>query len=147
MDVSAIWRWSIPVHTGKPFPKTSQGFIPRVYPRTHGETERDIGLRTAHRGLSPYTRGNPITGYYPDGQLGSIPVHTGKPYLSVVGLGLLKVYPRTHGETPSESPPCTVRVGLSPYTRGNPSSSASALSRSRSIPVHTGKPWPETRTA
>ncbi len=70
---------SIPVHTGKPSRGHSGGYWPRVYPRTHGETEGVNAKAWAVSGLSPYTRGNRVKGRELTLDEWSIPVHTGKP--------------------------------------------------------------------
>ena len=70
---------SIPVHTGKPSHAVNTCSMSWVYPRTHGETWRSIRLILIIRGLSPYTRGNPLHHWYDCHCIGSIPVHTGKP--------------------------------------------------------------------
>ncbi len=68
------------------------------------------------------------------GHLGSIPVHTGKPWADVGK----KVYPRTHGETATPTVLANSRRGLSPYTRGNRRLPLFTAVPGRSIPVHTG---------
>ena len=70
-----------------------------VYPRTHGETG-DIPQTTEYDyGLSPYTRGNPGFFLFCYQDMGSIPVHTGKPLCCPIAEAIRGVYPRTHGET------------------------------------------------
>ena len=93
---------SIPVHTGKPIIDMLTLDALEVYPRTHGETNIPrLRLRT-HNGLSPYTRGNRSGSVLPGSDLWSIPVHTGKPIPQLSILDLLRVYPRTHGETEAD---------------------------------------------
>ena len=110
---------SIPVHTGKPLADDGAEFLVRVYPRTHGETlyGAEVGKRT--RGLSPYTRGNPLTSGALIALPGSIPVHTGKPHRGGNRCTHIWVYPRTHGETQRYLVRLVRVRGLSPYTRGN----------------------------
>ena len=131
---------SIPVHTGKPNAIRAYGGRCRVYPRTHGETRAPHLRAILCQGLSPYTRGNPKNPYTSQHPYGSIPVHTGKPFQRFVYYYSERVYPRTHGETPSGVCVVTLLFGLSPYTRGNPLHTLHLLLHRRSIPVHTGKP-------
>ena len=132
---------SIPVHTGKPTMGTGMPNADRVYPRTHGETNENRGGEMQAYGLSPYTRGNPNSSDASPAERWSIPVHTGKPARVGGCWATHQVYPRTHGETcPFKSKPSTVK-GLSPYTRGNQSLCHRVPVQSRSIPVHTGKPF------
>ncbi len=111
-----------------------------VYPRTHGETSTFSIAATIVSGLSPYTRGNPLSPACRFHPTGSIPVHTGKPMASL-NIGLLEeVYPRTHGETKTLNNISFGTQGLSPYTRGNLLLSRCTHPLVWSIPVHTGKP-------
>ena len=71
---------SIPVHTGKPLRYAVNIYFPWVYPRTHGETIRTLCDTLNQRGLSPYTRGNRGVQAVQVSLIGSIPVHTGKPF-------------------------------------------------------------------
>ena len=98
-NASGISARSIPVHTGKP--NKHRVFICHVvvYPRTHGETGNALGFQPGCPGLSPYTRGNPISSCTIRHNQRSIPVHTGKPAENTVSRGKSRVYPRTHGET------------------------------------------------
>ena len=91
-------------------------------------------------GLSPYTRGNPKEAEIEFNLAGSIPVHTGKPTPPQVITSSNWVYPRTHGETTTCASSIFANLGLSPYTRGNLSTSVGEKPRPGSIPVHTGKP-------
>ena len=139
-EISNILARSIPVHTGKPLILCLSSAISWVYPRTHGETtniDNDTGSRL---GLSPYTRGNLIFTVCQRRIIRSIPVHTGKPERLVRTQRDGRVYPRTHGETKSNSPALPTPKGLSPYTRGNQETMALQDSNVGSIPVHTGKP-------
>ena len=90
---------SIPVHTGKPPLAPDGTAYSGVYPRTHGETRHQSYFEQVNQGLSPYTRGNPPNPNTPVQSNGSIPVHTGKPADGVLRWQILRVYPRTHGET------------------------------------------------
>ena len=90
---------SIPVHTGKPKSRSKQPEIIGVYPRTHGETPFTPFCQNDKTGLSPYTRGNHFRLRRRITEIGSIPVHTGKPQACLIWRHFVKVYPRTHGET------------------------------------------------
>ena len=131
---------SIPVHTGKPFLLRHGVALPRVYPRTHGETHLAICTCKDRRGLSPYTRGNHIGRTIKACRPGSIPVHTGKPGTPAKDKVSISVYPRTHGETNEKFEDWAILEGLSPYTRGNHAIVACKCRPGGSIPVHTGKP-------
>ena len=73
--------------------------LPKVYPRTHGETIQGREVWFIGLGLSPYTRGNlAVCGLHQETG-GSIPVHTGKPGSIRLVRKCRGVYPRTHGET------------------------------------------------
>ena len=111
---------SIPVHTGKPALHFGKLRLQKVYPRTHGETRAELPILSACGGLSPYTRGNPIARRPYTLPMRSIPVHTGKPSITLFVFIKDMVYPRTHGETLEYHPMYPLFRGLSPYTRGNP---------------------------
>ena len=138
--------WSIPVHTGKPLHGRRPSHYQGVYPRTHGETYTAGKPQAFPRGLSPYTRGNRYNRMQGTCFTRSIPVHTGKPNVRIRRRQQERVYPRTHGETEYFRDPTASEKGLSPYTRGNPSWSASSRPHEGSIPVHTGKPTPSVGT-
>ena len=110
---------SIPVHTGKPYHSPHWWNDSWVYPRTHGETAAVNAFLYHYGGLSPYTRGNPVTMEFSGECAGSIPVHTGKPISFSHFREVVMVYPRTHGETRSRQKLAHTAMGLSPYTRGN----------------------------
>ena len=137
-------RRSIPVHTGKPKEAVLNFYAAKVYPRTHGETIKSCPKSwpetSRHCGLSPYTRGNRVVALIKLQIHRSIPVHTGKPPSQTYSAPSKRVYPRTHGETVVALSKIIIAKGLSPYTRGNLMSIAPNTARSRSIPVHTGKP-------
>ena len=135
-----LYSRSIPVHTGKPGPRTHPRHECTVYPRTHGETSPSLFPMPIMRGLSPYTRGNPEPKGYEIEILGSIPVHTGKPSWVARATPSIGVYPRTHGETSRRDVYSKVVKGLSPYTRGNRVNEVTQDQYRGSIPVHTGKP-------
>ena len=131
---------SIPVHTGKPYQPLGRFSRSGVYPRTHGETRHSPSAKPKIAGLSPYTRGNPFENVVVPQYSGSIPVHTGKPLSDMPIFLVLRVYPRTHGETLSQLLQGLQNQGLSPYTRGNLINHWEDSPAAGSIPVHTGKP-------
>ena len=70
---------SIHAHTGKPKGAPGPCWRFAVYPRPHGEAERQHELPRREPGLSPPTRGS-LAGRVDDpADPGSIPAHTGKP--------------------------------------------------------------------
>ena len=75
---------------------------------------------------------------------GSIPAHTGKPPGSPSPSPWSAVYPRPHGEASRSRITRRRMKGLSPPTRGSHRLPHAQLAGSRSIPAHTGKPWPAT---
>ena len=110
---------SIPAHTGKPAANGRTAPLPRVYPRTHGETQFPYRIPCNLAGLSPHTRGNPAQSNECGQSKGSIPAHTGKPYAITSMFASFRVYPRTHGETVCDNIHVRFLSGLSPHTRGN----------------------------
>ena len=156
---------SIPAHTGKPGIQVCGAVSLQVYPRTHGETRACLcGVDNAE-GLSPHTRGNHLPPVAAAGLGGSIPAHTGKAnclravrsvMIAVVFprtqrgksppcsfLEVMRVYPRTHGETTVSTSSAGIVKGLSPHTRGNLRDFMPfdrGPYRLGSIPAHTGKP-------
>ena len=70
---------SIPAHAGEPSSLKSTVNPEWVYPRARGGTLM-AALTTCHRqGLSPRTRGNPISSVHSKGAERSIPAHAGEP--------------------------------------------------------------------
>ena len=133
---------SIPAHTGKPAQVTAQVSMAAVYPRPHGEAVRASDEARFNRGLSPPTRGSLGIVRVARAAPGSIPAHTGKPVEADGTRHVGRVYPRPHGEAPGPPSPTRRSCGLSPPTRGSRPGAPGSLPRQRSIPAHTGKPWP-----
>ena len=131
---------SIPAHTGKPCRGPPVGDVDRVYPRSHGEALEGALAILPVMGLSPLTRGShtPEGGHH--ASTGSIPAHTGKPFLLAATSILDGVYPRSHGEAVEAEKIADRRGGLSPLTRGSPTLYRSLADSLGSIPAHTGKP-------
>ena len=133
-------RGSIPAHTGKPGSIVAPVVHVKVYPRAYGETERMTKKIFGAWGLSPRIRGNlrddlagihavrsipahtgkPLSKNSRILFIGSIPAHTGKPPSGSSACVCQGVYPRAYGETVPMPSVGTVRGGLSPRIRGNP---------------------------
>ena len=64
----------------------------------------------------------------------------------MASLSARRVYPRTHGGTPSLPKVSIVTSGLSPHTRGNPADGKRRRTLPGSIPAHTGEPTPARPT-
>ena len=158
-------RGSIPAHAGEPgasilyqgprpvYPRPRGGTVNahdvkarvhqparRVYPRPRGGTGYDGRGATREGGLSPPTRGNRCRRRRYSGSRGSIPAHAGEPRKPQSSRSLPRVYPRPRGGTRAGYRGDTKLIGLSPPTRGNPSSAASRAVYHRSIPAHAGEP-------
>ena len=71
---------------------------------------------------------------------GSIPAHAGEPSPLFPPGGLVAVYPRPRGGTPTCGSSCYSQMGLSPPTRGNPLFGRRDATLLRSIPAHAGEP-------
>ena len=90
---------SIPARAGKPRTAHAINAVPRVYPRTGGETVCQAPRASVAKGLSPHGRGNL---HVADGGReisGSIPARAGKPFSPYRPCLTRRVYPRTGGET------------------------------------------------
>ncbi len=131
---------SIPAHAGKPPDDRAQGSRTAVYPRPRGEAfERWCEMRSPS-GLSPPTRGSPVTPAYEAARLGSIPAHAGKPFRRTTTPWDGRVYPRPRGEAHPFRHAGPLRGGLSPPTRGSHPGGQHHQVLPRSIPAHAGKP-------
>ena len=118
---------SIPAHAGEPYAwrawrSGTAGNL--VYPRPRGGTAIKDGGNLAEQGLSPPTRGNPILSLRTPNHAGSIPAHAGEPVEDAGPATLAQVYPRPRGGTSQDCSSSAMVRGLSPPTRGNPSSDA-----------------------
>ena len=131
---------SIPAHTGKPDGCRGAGYYTWVYPRTYGETVLLARQRVNVEGLSPHIRGNLAVAGSGPAWNGSIPAHTGKPEISMAWHLVIRVYPRTYGETLYSAVGVATAGGLSPHIRGNQLAFLWACGTIGSIPAHTGKP-------
>ena len=131
---------SIPAHTGKPCPDRRCAAPSGVYPRPHGEAVPVLRLVAVVAGLSPPTRGSPVTATAVALYARSIPAHTGKPGAAARWTTCPRVYPRPHGEASARQPGDRRYRGLSPPTRGSLVRPPAVELLARSIPAHTGKP-------
>ena len=131
---------SIPAHAGEPDTLLLVAGTDEVYPRPRGGTvNRGLAI-SALIGLSPPTRGNlggVKRGVY---SARSIPAHAGEPSSRWPRRRLATVYPRPRGGTEIEKIESEDEEGLSPPTRGNPSSWRVRAGWTRSIPAHAGEP-------
>ena len=140
MRRSIMSERSIPAHAGEPNARAEYCQDAAVYPRPRGGTGASGRASSGRRGLSPPTRGNPLTSADDDKYLGSIPAHAGEPAVSPPPRRLSGVYPRPRGGTPCGARAADARSGLSPPTRGNRRRTRGRCWRTRSIPAHAGEP-------
>ena len=142
------WQGSIPAHAGEPPPLCLARQICGVYPRPRGGTLRALPFAPFARGLSPPTRGNPMSSPPKATPSGSIPAHAGEPYPRWRYRPQLKVYPRPRGGTPNGLRPAPNPPGLSPPTRWNLRDEPVHGNQPGSIPAHAVEPFatsPATR--
>ena len=135
---------SIPARAGKPGTDGSGSGEIKVYPRSCGETISANDNRTLNCGLSPLVRGNRVRRFPRLAPRGSIPARAGKPDSLRSSGTVLKVYPRSCGETRFVEIERDCSKGLSPLVRGNPVKSTLASVFLRSIPARAGKPQTES---
>ena len=133
-------RRSIPAHAGEPAHSIAAAASSTVYPRPRGGTALYPIRRRPVGGLSPPTRGNRAAAVPPLGGRGSIPAHAGEPTRTPTAATTRAVYPRPRGGTQRIPEQPAADGGLSPPTRGNPTSSAKTSVASGSIPAHAGEP-------
>ena len=96
-------------------------------------------------GLSPRLRGNQVSAEFSITLERSIPAPAGEPYACFLHGHSVMVYPRACGGTLLPTNAKSIRHGLSPRLRGNPSISPCRLSVSGSIPAPAGEPQPRLR--
>ena len=153
-------RRSIPAHAGEPTEIEIFNADLRVYPRPRGGTDYSCDRKQGGAGLSPPTRGNPLSNAFRRNPKGlspptrgnpparglygglprSIPAHAGEPGLDQPPEPARRVYPRPRGGTRLGRRARTTAQGLSPPTRGNHSNTLNRDTRTRSIPAHAGEP-------
>ena len=90
-------------------------------------------------GLSPHIRGNGKKRTPSNGDIGSIPAHTGERRAKADQRPGLWVYPRTYGGTSESRGVDTHLPGLSPHIRGNENLPVLRFLPRGSIPAHTGE--------
>ena len=133
-------RRSIPANAGEPGRCRPTNGARRVYPRERGGThELAIGFAFNH-GLSPRTRGNPLTASTAADQDRSIPANAGEPLASMPIVAPHRVYPRERGGTRRGGCGLSRGMGLSPRTRGNRRDGVVGLVCRGSIPANAGEP-------
>ena len=131
---------SIPALAGKPGDSLRHRSFSPVYPRARGEAMMVCITPPPGGGLSPRSRGSPLSVETPWRSSGSIPALAGKPVGVRVRFGVAAVYPRARGEAAQMSQPRKAYRGLSPRSRGSPSRGYSPRRSRRSIPALAGKP-------
>ena len=151
---------SIPAHAGEPRPPERGHGERQVYPRPRGGTTFAVDDAEDIEGLSPPTRGNPLTAVRIGETTGSIPAHAGEPSAWKRLPSWRGVYPRPRGGTAvflyadrhdmGLSPPTRgnlsddererMLAGLSPPTRGNRRVARVRALAGGSIPAHAGEP-------
>ena len=131
---------SIPARAGKPSAANRTSCANWVYPRTGGETDSGSEDAPGAPGLSPHGRGNLRVVHPIVFRFGSIPARAGKPQRIDRPKILLRVYPRTGGETVACFDSAQGQQGLSPHGRGNPDRHDPGLQPRGSIPARAGKP-------
>ena len=131
---------SIPANAGEPACSRTAMAAIGVYPRERGGTATSASSAAPTRGLSPRTRGNRCSAPTIETPAGSIPANAGEPPRAAALSFVSKVYPRERGGTWPPRATVRRRSGLSPRTRGNPSTSSAAAVGLRSIPANAGEP-------
>ncbi len=110
-----------------------------VYPRIHGGNVGRCVSRASTAGLSPHSRGKPPTLPSQQSSRRSIPAFTGETILALYFIPLVWVYPRIHGGNWNAKARAESEAGLSPHSRGKPTTRYSQPRSVRSIPAFTGE--------
>ena len=131
---------SIPARAGKPRRISHGRPSRRVHPRSCGETRRELYPKHIEHGPSPLVRGNHVVPIRKAEQRRSIPARAGKPDPRSSNVTLLKVHPRSCGETRNSRSPKPCTRGPSPLVRGNRQHRQEPVHVVRSIPARAGKP-------
>ncbi len=137
-------KGSIPAHAGEPHLAICSSRNSRVYPRARGGTIISTKERLSTAGLSPRTRGNPVSSFIAVEGRGSIPAHAGEPRVGLVDIAASGVYPRARGGTLWMVGASLGSLGLSPRTRGNLGEGFCHVRYPGSIPAHAGEPSVQT---
>ncbi len=131
---------SIPACAGEPDPAVTLVDPFWVYPRVCGGTVSRSWEYTGEGGLSPRVRGNLGDAHRIGPDVRSIPACAGEPRRGMMLRGMMRVYPRVCGGTPSSPGRCQSSMGLSPRVRGNRSPPGPSPVLRGSIPACAGEP-------
>ena len=116
---STLGLGPIPAHAGEPDRQRMGRTSTRAYPRSRGGTIQHQHHTAPSVGLSPLTRGNPLSPSSCPYVLGPIPAHAGEPRTRQMSRPGVRAYPRSRGGTPVLRLELFAVLGLSPLTRGN----------------------------
>ena len=131
---------SIPACAGEPMTVHPFQGATKVYPRVCGGTHTTSRRSGKPWGLSPRVRGNRGR-RKPQNEMGrSIPACAGEPRRESGRPASLAVYPRVCGGTAPPAATSSLRRGLSPRVRGNPSPVRDRSDSNGSIPACAGEP-------
>ena len=131
---------SIPAHAGEPAIEDRVFVQAGVYPRPRGGAVFGRVAEALHLGLSPPTRGSPLSATVAGAVAGSIPAHAGEPSTPSRCYSPAMVYPRPRGGAGRAARGRTARHGLSPPTRGSLVPNVPLGAGGGSIPAHAGEP-------
>ena len=131
---------SIPACAGEPGWSEEQTESTKVYPRVCGGTSSPPYLTSDFKGLSPRVRGNQGMGPLGISRQRSIPACAGEPFLVILMMCLMTVYPRVCGGTACVRSEAVCSQGLSPRVRGNRTRTYMYSGSRRSIPACAGEP-------
>ena len=131
---------SIPAYAGDPHPSPPRIADKAVYPRLRGGSITAGKAMNSARGLSPPTRGIPLTAVAAGICARSIPAYAGDPACLRRFGWATGVYPRLRGGSTSKPDAPRYADGLSPPTRGIQRDIQAAARLRRSIPAYAGDP-------
>ena len=133
---------TIPALAGEPYHRHGRKVVLWDYPRARGGTFQFVGFYGRSSGLSPRSRGNPLSGTFTEPILGTIPALAGEPYGPNGENVCFGDYPRARGGTDFAGETTRTKKGLSPRSRGNPGLLAAEPPRPGTIPALAGEPRP-----
>ncbi len=128
----------IPAHAGNTFVQFDGGVGDAVYPRSRGEHFSAVANSGGKSGLSPLTRGTPVSLNEGIQFIRFIPAHAGNTSRKLVQPNWVPVYPRSRGEHLDTACARVATAGLSPLTRGTLPLAAHGVHGLRFIPAHAG---------